>query len=218
MELFSTPYADYLLRILCAAAIGGIVGIERDLKGKPSGMRTNILMCVGSCVVMILSAEVASKAGPPADPGRIAAQVVTGVGFIGAGMIMRSRVTVTGLTSAATIWFVSGIGLVVGYGDFILAGAAAAIVIITLTGLNRVEKRFEALRSLHIVRLRSTPRSLSRVRDVLLTNRVTTDDLEVSRSHEGIEVSVHYVGLDRKHDALVRALDEIPDVEILLHY
>ena len=218
MEFFDHSFFDYLLRLLVASAIGGLVGIERDVKGKPSGMRTNILMCVGSCLVMILSIEVAHDAGPPADPGRIAAQVVTGVGFIGAGMILRSRVSVTGLTSAATIWFVAGIGLVVGYGDFLLAGAAAVLVILTLTGLGRVEKRFETLRQLHILRLKVTANSLGRVRSVLVDNRVTPDDISVTRTDDGIEVSVQYVGVDRKHFALIAALKSIDDVDILLHY
>jgi len=218
MEFFDNIYLDYLLRLLCAAVIGGLVGIDRDIKGKPSGMRTNMLMCLGSCLVMILSVEVAQDAGPRADPGRIAAQVITGVGFIGAGMIMRSRVTVTGLTSAATIWFVAAIGLVVGYGDYLLSGAASVMMLITLVGLVRVEKRFETLRQLHILRLRVTGPNLGRVRSVLVGNRVTPDDVEVERTEEGVEVSVQYVGLDRKHFALVSALKSIDGVEILLHY
>ena len=218
MELSERVYIDYLLRLLAAAVIGGLVGIERDLKGKPSGMRTNILMCVGSCLVMILSVRVASDAGPPSDPGRIAAQVITGVGFIGAGMILRSRVTVTGLTSAATIWFVAAIGLVVGYGDYILAGVAAALMLLTLTALDRVEKRFESTRQIHILRLRVTVPSLGKVRSVLVRNRVTPDDIEVARVDERVEVDVQYVALDRKHFTLVAQLKEIEGLEILLHY
>lgn len=218
MELLESTYFDYMLRLLAAAVIGGLVGIERDLKGKPSGMRTNILMCVGSCLVMILSVRVAGDAGPPSDPGRIAAQVVTGVGFIGAGMILRSRVTVTGLTSAATIWFVAAIGLVVGYGDYVLAGIAAALMLLTLTALDRVEKRFESTRQIHILRLRVTVHSLGKVRSILLRNRVTPDDIEVARVDESVEVDVQYVALDRKHFALVAQLKEIEGLEILLHY
>ena len=97
---------DNLLRILFALLIGGLIGIERKIKNKPAGMRTNMLMCMGSRIIMILSVEVARQMGIPADPGRIASQVVTGVGFIGAGTIIRSRVSITGLTSAATIWLV----------------------------------------------------------------------------------------------------------------
>lgn len=218
MDFLHPTFPDYILRLLTAAVIGGLVGIERDIKGKPSGMRTNILMCVGSCLVMILSVEVASDAGPPSDPGRIAAQVITGVGFIGAGMILRSRVTVTGLTSAATIWFVAAIGLVVGYGDYLLAGTAAAMILITLTALDRVEKRFEATRQIHILRMRVTGPNLGRVRSVLVSNRVTPDDIEITRTEDDIEINVQYVGLDRKHFALITALKAIDGVEILLHY
>jgi putative Mg2+ transporter-C (MgtC) family protein len=218
MELLGPDMPDYFLRLIVAAAIGGIVGIERDIKGKPAGMRTNMLMCVGSCLVMILSVEVARDAGPPADPARIAAQVVTGVGFIGAGMILRSRVSVIGLTSAATVWFISAIGLVVGYGNYALAGVAATLTILTLSGLNRLEKRIEKSRQLHIVRMHITGPNLGRVRNVLVENRVTPDEIEVKRTDTGVAIDVEYVGLDRKHLALVHALKEINDVEILLHY
>jgi putative Mg2+ transporter-C (MgtC) family protein len=218
MDFLGPHLPDYFLRLVAAAVIGGAVGIERDAKGKPAGMRTNMLMCVGACLVMILSVDVARDAGPPADPGRIAAQVVTGVGFIGAGMILRSRVSVVGLTSAATVWFVSGIGLVVGYGNYVLAAFAAALTIITLGGLDRLEKRLEANRQLHIVRMLIVGPNLGKVRKVLVENRVTPDEIEVKRTDEGVAVDVEYVGLDRKHFALVEALREIDGVEIVLHY
>ena len=105
----SEPITTYMIRLLIALLVGGVVGLEREFKGKPAGIRTNILMCVGSCLFMIISIEVARSAAGVADPGRIAAQVVTGVGFLCAGTIMRSRFTVSGLTTAATIWVLSAL-------------------------------------------------------------------------------------------------------------
>jgi len=218
MDMDLGTYGNYLLRLLVAAAIGGVVGLERDIKGKPAGMRTNVLMCVGACLVMILSMEVAHKAGPPADPGRIAAQVVTGVGFIGAGMILRSRVSVSGLTSAATIWFISALGLVVGYGDFLLAGSAAVLMILTLTALNGVEKRFEKNRQLHVVRMHVVRENLGQVRKVLSDNRVTPEDIELKGLDEGIRLDVQYIGLTDKHDSLIDSLKRLDGVEIVHHY
>lgn len=208
----------YLPRLLVAALLAGIVGLERDFKGKPAGMRTSILMCVGSALVMILSIEVARDAGPPADPGRIAAQVVTGVGFIGAGMILRSRVSVTGLTSAATIWFIAAVGLVVGYGHFFVAGVATALILVTLTLLDKVEKRFEQSRQLHVVRLNVRRRSINQVRQVLEENRVTPEDISIKHTEEGLRFDIEYVGLDRKHEALMQSLIDIEGVDVEHHY
>jgi putative Mg2+ transporter-C (MgtC) family protein len=125
---------------------------------------------------------------------------------------------VVGLTSAATVWFVSAIGLVVGYGNYALAGIAAVLTITTLSGLNRLEKRIEASRQLHIVRMHIIGPNLGHVRDVLVENRVTPDEIEVKRTDTGVAIDVEYVGLNRKHLALVHALKEIDGVEILLHY
>ena len=112
----SEMFLDYSLRLGVALLIGTVVGLEREVQGKPAGLRTNILMCLGACLIMMISMEVARLAGKPADPGRIAAQVVTGVGFLCAGTIMRSRFSVTGLTTAATIWVLSALGLAAGAG------------------------------------------------------------------------------------------------------
>ncbi len=104
----------YAIELGLAAIAGGLVGMQRALRGKSAGMRTHILICVGSAIFMQVSRELAPPGTPYADPGRIAAQVVTGIGFIGAGTIIRSGFTVAGLTSAATIWAVSGLGLAAG--------------------------------------------------------------------------------------------------------
>lgn len=218
MSIMWTEYGDYFIRLAVATAIGGLIGIEREMKGKPAGMRTNILMCLGSCLIMILSIETARRAGPQADPGRIAAQVVTGVGFLGAGTILRSRVTVTGLTSAATIWFVAALGLVIGSGDFVLALAATTLMILTLTALARVERRFEVMKQLHIVRVRAPGKHLAKIRALLLECRVMPDDLDVQRVENGIEVHISYVALERKHTAFVTGLYNLEGVEVILAY
>jgi len=116
------------------------------------------------------------------------------------------------------VWFISAIGLVVGYGNYVLAGVAAVLTILTLSGLNRLEKRIEKSRQLHIVRMHIIGPNLGRVRSVLVENRVTPDEIEVKRTDDGVAIDVEYVGLDRKHLALVDALKGIEGVEIVLHY
>jgi len=147
------PITTYIMRLFIALLVGGVVGLEREFKGKPAGIRTNILMCVGSSLFMIISIEVARMAGGIADPGRIAAQVVTGVGFLCAGTIMRSRFTVSGLTTAATIWVLSALGLAIGAGYTILAVAGAAIITLTLIAVRFLEAGIHRFHSSYIVQL-----------------------------------------------------------------
>jgi hypothetical protein len=131
---------DLAAKLFGAVLIGGGIGLERELKGKPAGLRTNILICVGSALLMDLSIGLSEKYG--GDPGRIAAQVVTGIGFLGAGTILHTRGMITGLTSAATIWVVAAIGLTIGAGLFIEALGATLAVMIVLIGMGWVERRF----------------------------------------------------------------------------
>jgi putative Mg2+ transporter-C (MgtC) family protein len=147
------PVTTYIIRLVVSLLVGGIVGLEREFKGKPAGIRTNILMCVGSCLFMIISIEIARTAGRVADPGRIAAQVVTGVGFLCAGTIMRSRFTVSGLTTAATLWVLSALGLAIGAGYILLAVAGAAVITLTLIAVRFLEAGIHRFHSNHIVQL-----------------------------------------------------------------
>jgi putative Mg2+ transporter-C (MgtC) family protein len=134
---------DLASKLLLATLLGGAIGLERQVAGKASGLRTNILICLGSALIMDLSMNLGTSFGGEriGDPGRIAAQVVTGIGFIGAGTIMQSRGTITGLTSAATIWMVAAIGLTVGAGFLVEAMGATVIVMIVLAGLGKLEYR-----------------------------------------------------------------------------
>lgn len=131
-----------------AVVLGGVVGLEREMSGKPAGLRTNILICLGSALLMDLSVRVGlntdgTRAG---DPARIAAQVVSGVGFLGAGTILQARGVVVGLTTAATIWVVSAIGLTVGAGGYVEAVGTTVLVTAVLGGLGKLERRVHAMR------------------------------------------------------------------------
>jgi putative Mg2+ transporter-C (MgtC) family protein len=129
----------FLIRCGVAAVCGGLIGIERELKDKPAGFRTNILICLGASIYMAIGLLVPAD---QVDPTRIAAQVVTGIGFLGAGCIIQSGQHIRGLTTAATIWVVAAIGIVSGAGYPVLAFIASLMVIITLGALRRVESRF----------------------------------------------------------------------------
>src|SRR2546425_2434337 len=134
---------DFLPKALLAIACGGLIGAEREMKRKPAGFRTNILICLGSMLFMWISAQVTLSLGPgqSGDPGRIASQVVTGIGFLGAGTIIQSRGRVTGLTSAAMIWVVSAVGMTIGAGYSVIGVITTALVLLVLVGLGLVERR-----------------------------------------------------------------------------
>jgi uncharacterized membrane protein YhiD involved in acid resistance len=132
---------DLLFKLAAAVLLGGAIGLERQIAGKPAGLRTNILICLGSALVMDLSMHLTGADGRVGDPARIAAQVVTGIGFIGAGTIMQSKGTILGLTSAATIWAVAAIGLTIGAGFYIEGLGAAAMVFIVLSVLGEFEHK-----------------------------------------------------------------------------
>jgi len=128
---------EILVRLFLASLAGGVVGLEREITGKPAGLRTMILVSLGSALFMVLSFS-AFPAGS-SDLGRIAAGVVTGIGFLGAGAIFREGVTVRGLTTAATIWVTCGLGLAVGAGLYLEALFALFFAMVALVGLHRLE-------------------------------------------------------------------------------
>jgi putative Mg2+ transporter-C (MgtC) family protein len=135
-----TTFSEALLRLALAVALGGAIGLEREYRQKPAGLRTNMLIALGSALFSILSVEVGAGAG---SPDRIAAQVVTGIGFLGAGAILRSGENVHGLTTAATIWVNAAIGMAAGLGSYVVAVVAAMLTVIVLALLPFIEQRFE---------------------------------------------------------------------------
>ena len=134
---------DMLIRLCLSFAAGAIIGIERSSRRQVAGLRTHILIATGATLLMLLSIYLPQQFSPhrTGDPGRIAAQVVSGIGFLGAGAIIRLGNNVRGLTTAASIWFVAAVGLAIGAGMFIVAGGAVILGLITLMLLGIVEKK-----------------------------------------------------------------------------
>ncbi|CAK7066878.1 MgtC/SapB family protein [Tissierella carlieri] len=128
---------EIVTRLLLSAIIGGFIGTEREVNNRPAGLRTHILVTLGSTLVMLVSIDGFQSA----DPSRLAAQVVSGIGFLGAGTIMRTGNNISGLTTAASLWVCAGIGLAVGAGYYLGAIVTTAIVLATLMSLGIFEKR-----------------------------------------------------------------------------
>jgi len=131
-----------LVGILLSIVFGAVIGLERQASGKAAGLRTNVLICLGAAVFTIISKQMASQTS---DVTRIAAQIVTGVGFLGAGAIIQDRGGVRGLTTAATIWLVASIGMACGAGFYAMAATSALLALLVLLGLGRIEKPVQRL-------------------------------------------------------------------------
>jgi putative Mg2+ transporter-C (MgtC) family protein len=128
-----------LTRLLVAAILGAIIGLERQLRHKPAGLRTNIFICFGAAMFTLLSKQLA---GAEAENARIASQIIPGIGFIGAGSILHSRGSVTGLTTAATLFVVASVGMAVGAGLYVTAVFATVLILLALAALGNLEARF----------------------------------------------------------------------------
>src|SRR5207237_5928656 len=148
-----------MLKLALAVVLGGAIGLEREIKGKPAGLRTNILICVGSALLTDVSMRIGLVDGGPriGDPARLAAQIVSGIGFIGAGTIMQGGGMVTGLTSAATIWVVASLGIAIGAGFYVEAAGTGALVTIVLAWLGRVEVQLRRFQRVVSYTIRARP-------------------------------------------------------------
>ena len=131
---------DYI-SIILAVLLGAMIGLEREISGKAAGLRTNLLICLGAAVFTIISREMAT--GEEGSVTRIAAQIVTGVGFLGAGAIIQDRGGIHGLTTAATIWLVASVGMACGGRFYLLAIVTSLIAILALIGLGKLRKSLE---------------------------------------------------------------------------
>lgn len=135
---------EVFLRMLCAMAVGTIIGTEREYSGRPAGMRTHILVALGSCAVMLTGQMIFAQYSPygaSPDPARMAAQVITGVGFLGAGTIIREGTTVRGLTTAASLWAVACLGVAAGGGYYAITLIGMVFILITLTVFEFLQNR-----------------------------------------------------------------------------
>ena len=142
------PYAEFLGRLVLAALLGGVVGLEREIHGRPAGIRTYLILSLGTALLMVLSEYllVAYHSKYPGlslqgDPGRIAGQAITGIGFLGAGVIIRYKDTIRGLTTAACVWLVCSVGLAVGAGFYVVGVAVTLLTLLALIGLKAGERR-----------------------------------------------------------------------------
>jgi putative Mg2+ transporter-C (MgtC) family protein len=214
-QLVPRPYCEFVL-VATAFLCGALVGFEREKGHKPAGLRTIILICVGSAIFTVVST---SPALGGHEPARIAAQIVTGVGFLGAGSILRDRHHITGLTTAATIWASSGIGLAVGAGYAAAGVVLSAAVLVTLGWVRRLEVVLNGACQVHRVLVVYQPgQGKTRVRITALLDEAKGHIAigEDKQRPEGLrELSVEYCGFHRDHRCVLAQLADVPGVEAL---
>jgi putative Mg2+ transporter-C (MgtC) family protein len=178
-----------LFRLVLAAVLSGIIGFEREFHGRSAGFRTHILLCVGSTLIMVTSVHIFDvySGRTPIDPARLAAGVVTGIGFLGAGTIMRYRASVRGLTTAASLWVVTGIGLAVGSGLYIGSIVTTALAVIILMFFGQLEHAMIRKDWYRTILIESSGgiEQLKGARNVLSDYGVEITDFEVERPEGG---------------------------------
>ena len=196
---------ELMLQLGLATLLGGAIGLERELGGKPAGLRTNILICIGSVLYTHLSI---AMVGGATDPTRVAGQIVTGVGFIGAGTILHARGAVVGLTSAATIWVVAAIGVALGSGFYLEGIGTTLVVLAVLAGLGRAEKlvQRQSMRSTINVHARQGPTVLEDLETIV--RRAGLEVIGVSSRQENVDLVIEFDtrGSKRLHDQLMITL------------
>lgn len=191
LEGIVIPISDVIMRVCIATVLGGIVGIERERSERAAGLRTHAMVGLGAAAFMIISAfGFRDILGTPAvvlDPSRVAAQIVTGIGFLGAGTIIFQREMVRGLTTAASIWAVAAIGAAVGGGMYILAGTSTALTLGVLAGLKPLENRWFRGKRSRSVSLLFDPRttSLSEIESAVEQGGYSVDQIVVLPGQAG---------------------------------
>jgi len=202
---------ELLLQLGLATLLGGAIGLERELGGKPAGLRTNILICIGSALYTQLSLAMVPAGS---DASRVAGQIVTGVGFIGAGTILHARGAVVGLTSAATIWVVAAIGVALGAGHYAEGLLATLVVLVVLQGLGRIEIAVErhSTKSHLTVHARPDVASLEELETVIRRTGLTIVSHESRRENVDLVIEYYLSGPKRLHDQVMIALLHHPAV------
>jgi putative Mg2+ transporter-C (MgtC) family protein len=168
-----------LARLVLATILGGVIGLERQLRHKPAGLRTNMFICFGAAMFTVLSKQLA---GAESDSARIAAQIIPGIGFIGAGSILHARASVSGLTTAATLFVVASIGMATGGGLYLIACWATAMILAALEVLGRMEARFalKLFTASYQVTGRSIDGMLREVNRVLESEQLTMQSVHIA--------------------------------------
>ncbi|HEX2329808.1 MAG TPA: MgtC/SapB family protein [Candidatus Angelobacter sp.] len=200
-------------RLLLAAVLGGLVGLERQIKRRPAGLRTNMFICFGAAMFTILSEELAGNFG--GDHTRIAAQIIPGIGFIGAGAILHERGGVVGLTTAATLFVVASIGMACGGGLYLEACFASALIVLALLILGWLETKFNLralLMNYAVVTESSSEEAMEELNSILDDQGKQMQRLRLSRGNGKRKIFFTVEGTHSEHEQLMGRLRQSPEL------
>jgi len=214
---------EVILRLLLAVFVGGLIGYEREYKHMPAGFRTHILVCIGAAVTSIIQMYAIDETSVmimqhpelsvaiKTDIGRLGAQVITGVGFLGAGTIIHEKGSVKGLTTAASIWAVACIGLAVGLGYYFLSISAAILVFLVLVSLKKVERKFFQRKNLSFLRIEFAYKqeAVKKVADYFKTNNIKVKHVEFIIDEDKNEEELY---LTREYTVLIPRILQVEEV------
>jgi putative Mg2+ transporter-C (MgtC) family protein len=198
-----------LLRLGLAAVLGGLIGLEREIKHRPAGLRTNLFICLGAALFTLLSDELAVE--HLGDHTRIAAQIIPGIGFIGAGSILHNRGDlVSGITSAATLFVVASVGMAVGGGLYLTAVFATALILMCLFLLGRAEQWFNIKLLVNTYEVRGSSADVIQSEVNLLLERVHSmmQNVQVAQTRQHVRLQFDVEGTRKEQDIVLRALQQ----------
>ena len=206
-----------LLKLVLAVALGGLIGLEREASQKPAGFRTNILVCLAATMMMSLATLIAGKSATGADTlVRMAAGVITGIGFLGAGTIFQARGTIAGLTTASTLWVVAGLGLVIGAGYYVPAVIFTALTIVTLLVFGRIEESYlRKAQFYYHLKAKARPYILSSLRKLALHHGVRLERLTMKQEGSSYLLAFSFAASEEKEQEFNQGLLELADIEEL---
>src|SRR5216117_2580329 len=222
-SIWNDTYAAIALHLVISLAAGGIIGLERSYHGRPAGFRTHALVCIASTVLMILTVyhvkwfEASFLERVTIDPTRMAQGIMTGIGFLGAGVIMKEGLTVRGLTTAASIWITAAIGIMIGVGFYFPAGISTAMTLIVLSVFRWIERRMpiEFYANLTVAFLRNAALPEPELRAMVERQGFVVANMNYSVTGDGKTFEYHMVihSPDRSNTRLLsEALNAVPSV------
>ena len=207
---------DLSVRLVVAAVLGLAVGFEREIHGHPAGLRTHMLVATGSALFTVLSAYGfgAGSTAVPTDPTRIAAQIVSGIGFLGAGAILKDGIVIRGLTTAASLWATSAVGMAAGTGDYIIAGVATGTILVSLWPINALAERLHGTAAPEIQLRLSMERLevLGEISSIIVGHRLEIGQISTQRlGRNSYRADVAIRG--RTQSAIASAIEQIDKIE-----
>ncbi len=221
-NLFATELlGTAIVKLLLAFTAGALIGVEREKHGRPAGMRTHVLVCTGACLMMIISegifakyAHLSAEGIARIDPGRIGAQIVTGIGFLGAGVIIKEGVNVRGLTTAACLWYVAGVGMAFGFGMAAVGICSTILAFVALFALKHVDPLLRKNRFLRLSVVTVEDRDLfEKLKEIFHSYSLTTANIEQEYDLENQRIQYDFVITHNHHPMGKTLIDEISKLD-----